>query len=121
MQERGVSVRELAESLVLSYEHVRKIVRGEAIPSKHLLRSVAELLQLDLTELESLADVDKVRKKFPHFPTGMLAKNPELEPIERFWDVLTPEQRQDLAMLAQRWAGRNKATAKTPVRKKGKT
>jgi ribosome-binding protein aMBF1 (putative translation factor) len=36
MEALGISIRDLAYKVDTTYEHIRRLVRGEAVPSKHL-------------------------------------------------------------------------------------
>lgn len=107
-QSEDRSIRGLSQAIKASYEHARKIVRGEAIPTRRLIDDVALYLGLDASHLRSLADQDRLRKQFPDLPTGGTDLPPQLESIQRSWESLKPEQREDLAYLAKRWSQRNK-------------
>ena len=108
MEELEVSIKSFAEKIKTSYEHTRKIAKGETVPSRHLLPDIAEALGLNLLELEALANRDRARKKFPSVALGPKAANPELEPLENVWNDLSEDQRDDLILLAQRWSLRER-------------
>jgi transcriptional regulator with XRE-family HTH domain len=114
MGEIGVSINDLAGALEISYEHARRVVRGECLPSKHLLASVCEALEIDLGQAERIASLYQMHAKYGNLVAESAGKNSELEPIERVWDLLTPEQQQDAIAMIQAWASRNKTATGLP-------
>ena len=88
MERKGFSIRALSEKLKTTYEHVRSIVRGNVVPSRYILRELAEVLDINLKELERVTTADKIRVKFGKIPLELSGKNPELEPLERAWPYL---------------------------------
>src|SRR5581483_8718113 len=113
MDQLGLSTRQLAKSLDITYEHARRILKGEGIPSKYVLREIATVLEMDLRDLECAANIDRVRKRFGNVPA--ISINAELLPIQEAWSDLTAEQRTDLIDLAQKWARRNRAQRIEPT------
>lgn len=111
----GVDIRWLAQNAHITYEHARRIVRGEAVPSNVLLGVVANLLQLDLKTLERASMYDRINYKYNGLPVELAGKNPEFEPFERVLAKLTPQQRKDLLNLATSWAKANKQHERTGV------
>jgi len=109
MDVQGLSIRDVAEKAGSTYEHVRNIVRGNVVPSKHYLRTLVDVLSLDLKEMEKLATADRIRTKYGKIPLELAGKNPELEPIERAWSHLSDQHKQDLVAMAQTFSKRDKA------------
>jgi len=107
MQTRGLAIKDLAVLLDVTYEHARRLVRGEGVPSRPLIRRLAEALELSFDELNRLATADKIRMKFGTVPLELAGKNPELEPIERVWVHLTHDQKRDAITLVTSWAAAN--------------
>jgi hypothetical protein len=52
MTAKGVSIRSLAIMLGVTYEQARRIVRGEAVPSKPSLKLISLELELDFNQLD---------------------------------------------------------------------
>jgi transcriptional regulator with XRE-family HTH domain len=109
MEARGLAIKDLAAMLDVTYEHARRLVRGEGVPSRPLIRRLAEALHLSFDDLNRLATADKIRMKFGTVPLELAGKNPELEPIERVWTHLTPDQKRDATTLVTSWAAANQA------------
>jgi transcriptional regulator with XRE-family HTH domain len=107
MEARGLTIKDLAGLLDVTYEHARRLVRGEGVPSRPLIRRLAEALQLSFDDLNRLATADKIRMKFGTVPLELAGKNPELEPIERVWHHLTADQKRDAITLVTSWAAAN--------------
>jgi transcriptional regulator with XRE-family HTH domain len=109
MEERGVSIRDLAKKLDLSYEHVRRIVRGITIPSTALLLMMCSELGLDKTAMLAAARMTKVLKDYGGIPPELIGHKAGLEPIERVWDRLTDDQQKDAVTMIEGWARRNRS------------
>jgi hypothetical protein len=107
MDAKGLGIRELAIQIGATYEHTRRIVRGENVPSKFLLRTLADTLELDQKTLERTANHDRLNIKFNGLPMELAGKNPSLAPIERLWGKLTPDQHRNLINIATSWAKMN--------------
>lgn len=112
MQELKLSIAELAEKVGTSYEYVRKIVKGDTVPSEFMVRELSEALKINRAELERLTVADRIRVKFGTIPLELAGKNPELEPLERVWNHLSQEHKADLIAQAQAWAKRDREAMK---------
>jgi transcriptional regulator with XRE-family HTH domain len=112
MEEMKLSIADLAERVGTSYEHVRSITKGNIVPSKHMVRALAEALKIKREELDRIATADRIRVKFGTIPLELAGKNPELEPLERIWNHLSKEHKADLIAQAQAWAKRDREAAK---------
>lgn len=108
---RKESIRSLAKATGISYEHARKIVRGEASPSRHLLPVICQWLGIDPVRSQTLANMDRVRRKMPDIAIGVETSDPQLEPLIKIWGKLNTHQREDLISLATRWANRHTGEA----------
>jgi transcriptional regulator with XRE-family HTH domain len=93
MNQLDLTIRQLAERTGLTYEHIRKLVKGAAYPSKLALREVCTALQLEATEMERLAVADRIEKKFGGIPHALAGNHPELSLLAPWWDMLTEEQK----------------------------
>src|SRR5690349_6292058 len=108
MEQQGITMRDLARKLDITYEHVRRVVRGEGIPSKYVLKLFCEALGLNYKEAERLATQDKIMKKYGGIPLEISGKNPALQPIEGAWDALTEDQKRAAITMITSWAKQNK-------------
>jgi transcriptional regulator with XRE-family HTH domain len=115
MEELKLSIADLAEKVGTSYEHVRNITKGNIVPSKLMVRGLAEALKIKREELDRIATADRIRVKFGTIPLELAGKNPELEPLERVWNHLSKEHKADLIAQAQAWAKRDREAAKRAV------
>jgi transcriptional regulator with XRE-family HTH domain len=93
MNERDVPIRRLAEHTGLTYEHVRKLVKGAAFPSRLALRELCRILGLREPEMQELIVADRLEKKYGGIPHALAGKHPELSLLARSWDLLTTEQK----------------------------
>jgi transcriptional regulator with XRE-family HTH domain len=112
MAEQGLSTKDMSDKLELTYEHVRRIVKGEGVPSKYILKAFCEILGLDYVEAYKAMTADQIEKKYGGVPAELSGKNPELEPIERAWHHLTAEQKADAISMITGWSKRNRSAAR---------
>jgi len=105
-----VTLRDLAKKLGVSYEYVRRVVRGEALPASPRLKKIATELGLDQAELESLAEQDRVQKKFPGIVPQPEKLPADMNLMRQLWDDLGKAEREDLIFIADRWAKRRRMT-----------
>jgi transcriptional regulator with XRE-family HTH domain len=109
MEEMGISLNDLAKKVDITYEHVRRVVRGNGAPSKFVLKLICEELKLPLREAEKLAMVDKIWGKYGKLLTEYMGQKPGMEPIERVWDKLSEEQKSSIVVMVQSLAKASKA------------
>jgi len=112
MEELNLSIADLAAQLGATYEHVRTLVRGKAVPSNVMAHALATALRMNKAELERLATADRIRAKYGKIPLELSGKNPELEPLERVWGYLSKEHKADLIAQAEAWARRDREASK---------
>lgn len=93
MNQLDLTIRQLAERSGLTYEHIRKLAKGEAFPSRLALRQLCLLLRLEAGEMERLAVADRIEKKYGGIPHALAGKHPELSLLAPWWDRLTEEQK----------------------------
>jgi transcriptional regulator with XRE-family HTH domain len=94
MNHLDLTIRQLAERSGLTYEHIRKLVKGAAHPSSLALREVCGVLNLDVAAMERLAVADRIEKKYGGIPHALAGKHPELSLLAPWWDRLTQEQKE---------------------------
>lgn len=109
MEDRGVSIRDLAKKIEVTYEHMRRIVRGAGEPSKYVLKLICDELKLPYKELLDVAKATEMQEKYGDLPVVLAGKKPGMEPIDRVWDQLTEDQQEGMVVLAQAWAQANRA------------
>lgn len=118
MNQLDLTIRQLAERSGLTYEHIRKLAKGEAFPSRLALRQLCLLLRLEAGEMERLAVADRLEKKYGGIPHALAGKHPELSLLARWWDRLTEEQKTSFRIQIKSVAESNPrpAPARKPVR-----
>lgn len=108
---KGMTLVDLAKSVgdgTGSYENMRRVFKGISVPSAYLLRNICDVLDLPRPEMERLAKADKIRLKFGTVPLELSGKKPSLEPVDRVWDDLTPEQQGAVVNMVQAWSKQNR-------------
>lgn len=112
MEEKGWSLRNLSEELDTTYEHLRKLCRGMAFPSKYLLwegkKNICEILGLDREQMRRLVIADKIQSKYGGIPFELSGKNPRFTKIERLLPNLTDDQFESMLGMLEGWDKRNR-------------
>jgi hypothetical protein len=92
-------LKRLKKRVPFSYEHLRKIMRGEPVVSEECNLALCKALNLDVKAMWELAQVEKLRKRNPHLAT-LTVLEPD-ESLRDVWTKLTREQRQQIAAIAR--------------------
>jgi hypothetical protein len=111
MKEQGVAIRDLAIKLGITYEHTRRVVGGDSIPTKWILKPICEELGLNFEALDKLATGEKIRKKYGVIPDDVLARDPSFVAVEKLWKQLNETQRHDMISMMQGLARGNRKPA----------
>ncbi len=110
MKAKNISVRDLARLTGGVYENIRKITKGLSLPSIFLLQVMCQILALDYSEMLSLHDETKLRKKYGDVALKMSGlDDPSLEPIVNDWKDLNAAQKGAIVSHVQQWAKQNRA------------
>jgi transcriptional regulator with XRE-family HTH domain len=107
MHAKGLTLKDLATLINMSYEHMRKIASGEAYPSKWALRDVCAALDINLDEAQNLLIADRIEGKWGGIPYSMVGKHPELSMLAPFWDNLTNDQKATFRGMIESMAAEN--------------
>ncbi len=108
MADKDMTIRSLSEEIGSTYEYIRKLVRGLALPSKYMLNTLAQVLKFDIDAAHRLIAADKIEKEHGTIPLELSGKDPELEPLERGWKNLTQQQKDVLMMQFKEFIATNK-------------
>jgi transcriptional regulator with XRE-family HTH domain len=92
LEKKEMSVRELAAATDSTYEHMRKLVRGWAYPSKYILKEICKTLNLDLADMQKMVDADKMQHKFGKNAHAVFGRDPRIAEYEEIVAHLTDEQ-----------------------------
>ena len=60
MNAQDLTIKDVAARSGLTYEHIRKLVKGEAYPSRLALHELCRVLSLDFEEMDHLAVADRL-------------------------------------------------------------
>lgn len=117
MNQLDLSIKDLALRSGLTYEHVRKLAKGEAYPSRLALRELCRVLTLDDVQMDQLAIADRLEKKYGGIPHALAGRHPELSLLEPWWDLLTEEQKDSFRIQIRSVAESNQklVTTRRPV------
>src|SRR5512140_3534973 len=93
-----LTIRDVAARTGHTYEHVRKLVKGDAYPSRLALFELCRALQLNPAQMEEFAVADRLEKKYGGIPHALAGRHPELSLLARWWDMLTEQQKQSFTI-----------------------
>jgi hypothetical protein len=110
LEDKGHNVAWLAEQVDATYEHLRKIAKGIAFPSRRLLKDICRVLGLNEEDMWRLVISDKLRDKYGEIPTELAGKSERMLKMERLIDKLTPEQFKILHGMAEGLVNQNRRT-----------
>jgi len=106
MREKGMSIRELAGLVGVTYEHARRLSRGLSVPSRYMCRVICEALDLNFAEVYPGVVKDSVERRY-----GKSVKPEEIDghvdPVHKLWGRLTPSQQRDFFTQMESLADRN--------------
>ena len=88
----GLSLPELAAKTELHYEHLRRILGGQAHPDDGGIAALATVLNLPLEELRELSLEDQVINRFGRLPNVEVTQGGDLASLSSDWMTLTPDQ-----------------------------
>lgn len=112
MDEKRMEIRDLSDAIGSTYEYVRKLVRGLALPSKYMLKILCDHLKLNFDEMATLVTSDHLNKKYGGIPLELAGKNPAVEPFERNWKHLNKDQRDILLTQLRTFVSNNRKHAR---------
>jgi transcriptional regulator with XRE-family HTH domain len=113
MKERNISIRELATQSHLSYEFIRKLVRGLSVPSRPVLEGICGVLGLNSTQMARLVDMARLRINYGPILEELTGRTPALGKAEQFWSQLKPEQREMVIELMSAMTRKNRESRKS--------
>lgn len=108
LEAKGKNVRWLSEQVGTTYEHIRKLVRGKAFPSRLLQPQLIKALGLDKQQFNQMVIADRLRKQFGEIPEAITGKTPRMVKIGMVLENLTEEQFKSLLGMAQGMAAMNR-------------
>ena len=93
MRALGLSIQDTAELSGRSYEHIRKLVNGEALPSPLLVEKLAAVTKLPVAHAQQAAERDKLLRQYTPQTLAQVTKvSTRLERFRPLLEALTDEQ-----------------------------
>ena len=93
MHALGLSIDQTAERSGRSYEHIRKLVNGEALPSPLLVEKLAQVTGLPVAHAQQAAERDKLMRQYtPETLAKVTKTSARLERFRPLLESLTDEQ-----------------------------
>jgi transcriptional regulator with XRE-family HTH domain len=93
MHTLGLSIDQTAERSGRSYEHIRKLVNGEALPSPLLVEKLAQVTGVPVAHAQQAAERDKLMRQYtPETLAKVTKTSARLERFRPLLEALTDEQ-----------------------------
>lgn len=103
LEEKGISVRELALKVGATYEYMRLVVRGDRLPSRPTLINICHELGLDVKEAERQVRLQKMQADL----SEVYAVLPDdLQVVAKNWDLLSGTQRKFITDTVSNWVSK---------------
>lgn len=93
MVRQGLTEKRLALRVGCSYEHIRKMLKSEALPSLPLLQRLCSVLALPERKLRRFALIDRMRKEFGDAFWSVLGIDPKCADVYILWEFLSEQER----------------------------
>jgi len=110
MGKLNLTRKELAGRLKRTPEHIRKLLTGEAFPGRDLQERLAAVLEVDPDRLSRVVERDRWIRKYGRVPPAKVYDS-AIPRLEKIWNSLTLDQREELACIASCMARRTRARA----------
>jgi transcriptional regulator with XRE-family HTH domain len=92
MEQRGFTLQTLAVEVGATYEHLRKLLKGIAYPSKSLLKELSGVLGVKYLDMDKLVTADKLEHKFGENLFSYMGSTQRLADYEELVPHLTQDQ-----------------------------
>ena len=101
MATKNIGLRDLEGRTGISYEHLRKMSKGEATPSPSKLVSICKILDLDLHSMQALEAAQRMQKKYGSISHVIPGRDRDLAKIESMWPKLSKSRRSVVMKLVE--------------------
>ncbi len=115
MEEQGLTINQLAGAVNCTYEHIRKMVACDALPSDVVLKDICAALKLNLARAKRLVVTDRMRKRYGATIWLLAGKDPSMEPIYILAPYLTERQLHDFIVQMCAVARQNRKKGGEPA------
>ena len=110
MNEKNMSVRELAGAVGVTHEHIRKILVGDCLPSDSVLERLCEALLLSSTDMRQRVAKDKMIKRYGDAMWSVCGLDPELATLYIVVPLLSKEEWTFMRTVVRALASQRKKT-----------
>jgi hypothetical protein len=117
MNKQGVDTLALTNKIIelsdrkVTYDHVRKAIKGDLAPSKFLIDNISKALGLNRDEMSAVVMKDRMRATLGNNAMLTVLKVKEgVDEINDLWEDLSPSHRDDILGLVRNWAKSDRAS-----------
>jgi transcriptional regulator with XRE-family HTH domain len=112
MDKKDLSIRDVAEATDATYEHIRKMLKGIAFPSKLMLKALAKILGVSYDVFDEALTHDRMEHKYGKMAHKVMGQSPETARFSPLLPKLTEQQQDALYSMAQTFAKQNRDAEK---------
>jgi transcriptional regulator with XRE-family HTH domain len=107
MEERNMSIKDLAQVCGITYEHARRFSHGINIPTDALIHKLCDHLELDCEQWKAKANADRITARFGTIPASLARPESCIDLLEGVWQKLTVDQQDGIIEQATAMAAAN--------------
>ncbi len=101
MSELGMSLNDLSEKSRYCYEMIRRIYKGEALPSRHAAAQIGKALELDPDDMVQRAMWDSLRRRSVEAFWQMQGGDPRMDKMHILVEYLSDDDVAQLLRFAE--------------------
>ena len=108
MLNKGMRVIDLSDAIGTTYETARKLVRGQTLATKELIRVLSRVLGLGIREMQIAVRRDRTHAISPRLFWSLQGMNPELEFLYMEWEYMSSADKKRITEMALLLAAKNR-------------
>jgi len=101
LEKKGMAIQQFSEEIEVTYEHVRRLIKSMAFPSKPLLGRICQVLGLNKEETRLKVISDRLKHKYGDISQTLYGHDPKLDKINRNLLKLNEEQLNMVARMIE--------------------
>jgi transcriptional regulator with XRE-family HTH domain len=111
MERNGMDARALAADSHRSYEHIRKLVKSEALPSPEIVEKFDKVLKgFDVKQATALYSQDKAQRTFKKDFNQLAGVPEDADELLKAWPYLSPEHKDTIMIMVSAFQKTDRGT-----------
>jgi transcriptional regulator with XRE-family HTH domain len=101
IQQKGLSLRDLAVKTDYTYEQMRKLYLGTSAPSQLLVKELSKILGMNAEQAQQAATEDKMERRYGAKGLKALGRDPRLAALDAVAALLSDQDLQTVVTVAR--------------------